>query len=155
MRLAVHDAAAKSAAGLHIHSAGASKAAERAWIRTGGVTTQFYSSLASGGADPGVSVHPTFADGTVSSSSSRTVTSREVSVTVGGGVGPYTYAWSSVSGDPMTATDPSSDTTAFTASVSPGAVLAAEWKCTVTDAAGKTADSPNVNVGLNNIGGTL
>lgn len=155
MRMALrHSGASHASTKAHLRHGGTSKEVERAWIRTDGVTKQFYSSLDSGGATPGVSVSPAFVSGARSSSSSVLVVSRDAAVSVVGGVAPYSYAWTQASGDPMTATSPSGDETAFQASVAPGAVLAGTWTCTVTDAAGTTS-SATVNVSLRNLGGTL
>lgn len=57
-------------------------------------------------------------------------------VSVSGGLTPYTYAWSYVSGDAtFTCTSPSAATTTFSATVGLGQDKASTWKCRVTDAA--------------------
>lgn len=76
------------------------------------------------------------------------VTSFVVTVTASGGTGPYTYAWSYVSGD--SAPVPSSYTSnsvSFSASVPRGVEYNSVWKCRVTDALAATT-SVNINVRL-------
>lgn len=108
-----------------------------------------------GGGSAGITVYPEFVQGVRSSSSTVAVTSRETTVTVSGGVAPFTYLWSQVSGDPMTIGGSTTATATFGANVAPGDTLSGTFKCTVTDAAGISADSPTVTATLNNIGGTL
>lgn len=154
MRLALHKVTTRSGAKVHLRKGGVTREVVRAWIRKNGVTTQFYSSLDSGGTSPGISVNPEMVSGARSSSSSVLVVSRSASVTVTGGVAPYGYDWTQASGDPMTATAPSSNESSFQANVPPGTTLAGVWTCTVTDHAGNTS-TVNVNVSLRNLGGTL
>lgn len=115
-----------------------------------GVDRVFFLSLGAGGGLPGISVTPTVVDGTDAASRSTRVTSATATVTVSGGVAPYTYAWTGV-GDPMTATAPSSAASAFYATLNPQDEKTATWTCTVTDAAGFTG-SVFVDVDLRNIG---
>jgi len=56
-------------------------------------------------------------------------------VTVTGGIGPFTYQWVHVSGDPMDASFPTSSSTNFTATLFPGVIRQATWQCHVTDTA--------------------
>lgn len=78
---------------------------------------------------------------TLDPSSVFTVTTDATTVTPSGGTGPYTYAWSYVSGDThIVALSPTADTTAFGAPTA-YAELDAVWKCTVTDAGGLTAEA--------------
>jgi hypothetical protein len=154
VRLALRKVTTRSAAKVHLRKGGVTREVVRAWQRKGGVTKQFYSSLSSGGSDPGISVSPTFVSGARSSSGSVLVTSRSAAVTVVGGVAPYGYTWAQASGDPMAATAPTADESAFEAMVASGALAAGTWTCTVTDAAGKTG-SVDVDVSLRNLGGTL
>lgn len=159
-----HGGATKAVSKLHLRHGGATKEVMRLWLRQGGVTELIYASLDSTGTDsgsgaggtaPGISADPTDVGGSASSSSSSiTITSRYTTVTVTGGVAPYTHSWTQVSGDVMTATDPSSSTTAFYASVPPSESLSADWRDTVTDAGGSTA-TVDVTVQLINRGGTL
>jgi hypothetical protein len=65
---------------------------------------------------------------------SGSVTTPSVTVTPTGGTGPYTYAWTYISGDSgFTANTASSASTTFTGSVAAGEDRSAVWKCTVTD----------------------
>ena len=69
------------------------------------------------------------------------VQTNTVTVTPAGGTGPYTYAWTYVSGDAVTVFSPSSAATKFLSATSAEAV----YKCTVTDSLLATAV---VNVGI-------
>ena len=76
------------------------------------------------------------------------VTSYAVTCTATGGTGPYTYAWTYVSGaSSVLCNSPSSNTTTFEAIIYREASRSAVWKCTVTDSAAATA-SVNVTVNL-------
>lgn len=145
----------KQFAGIHVRKAGVTKAADRASIRTASGLVVFYRSLASGGTTSGISVAPTAVFGTVNSTSSATVTSGAATVSVAGGVAPYTYAWSLVSGGPMAITAPTAASTTFSTTLLPSNSRSAVFKCTVTDSAGVSSDSPQVSADLENIGGTL
>lgn len=96
----------------------------------------------SGSASLAASPSPVTVSG--STSGSGTVSTDTTTATATGGTPPYTYAWTLVSyssGTPPTATSPTGVTTAFTqTSLDPGAVETAEWKVTVTDDDGNTAD---------------
>lgn len=59
-----------------------------------------------------------------------------VTVTPLNGVGPYSYSWTQIDGNPMTAESPTSATTRFTALVPMGEILSATFQCTVTDTVG-------------------
>ena len=93
---------------------------------------------------------------TGTSSSTITVTTsagNRVTVTVTGGLFPYTYSWTRISGtSAITATSTTSRTTGFTASVTPCTQLNATFKCIVTDFSGATIDSDTVDVTLTNNG---
>lgn len=69
-----------------------------------------------------------------------TVTSESVVVNATGGTGPYTYAWTRVSGDSaISATSPAAATTTFTATVPRDGERTGVWRCTVTDSLAATA----------------
>lgn len=90
-----------------------------------------------GGAIPlELSVNPLSASG--ATSGTRTGYTNSVTVTPLNGNGPYTYSWTRVDGDPLTAESPTSATTRFTALVPIGEVLFATFQCTVTDASNGT-----------------
>ena len=72
---------------------------------------------------------------------SGVVQTNTVTVTPAGGTGPYTYAWTYVSGDAVTVLSPSSAATKFSSATGAEAV----YKCTVTDSLLATAV---VNVGI-------
>lgn len=72
-------------------------------------------------------------------SASGVVTSEIVSSVVTGGTGPYTYAWTHISGDTeISATAPTGSSTAFTATCYDGVTYQAMFRLTVTDANGET-----------------
>lgn len=83
------------------------------------------------------------------------VPSEQVAVSVAGGAGPYTYAWSLVlaSSGTWTITSPTADKTNFVvANVPAGETYTATFKCTVTDARGLTSDSATIEVNCSNYG---
>ena len=67
------------------------------------------------------------------------VTTNAVTVTAVGGTGPYTYAWTRLSGSTAVDADsPTNATTTFTAIVPRDGVCTATFRCTVTDSLGST-----------------
>lgn len=87
-----------------------------------------------------LNVAPSSVSGSGNSPSMVTVTSAIATATPTGGTAPYTYAWAKVSGDTLTVTAPTSASTSFRAGVLPGDVKFANYRCTVTDKNGLTAD---------------
>ena len=70
-----------------------------------------------------------------------------VTVTVTGGIAPYSYAWSHVSGDTGVVVDsPSAATTTFTATPGLNATKSAIKRCTVTDSTSGTALTKSIDV---------
>jgi hypothetical protein len=68
-----------------------------------------------------------------------TQTTASTTVTVTGGVSPYTHSWSKVSGDTLTVDSPTAATTTFTATgLVQGDSRDATYRCTVTDSTGGT-----------------
>jgi len=66
-------------------------------------------------------------------------TTASTTVTVSGGVSPYTYAWTLVSGDTLTVNSPTAATTTFTKTgLPPFGGVEATYRCTVTDSTGGT-----------------
>lgn len=79
------------------------------------------------------------------------VTSATVTVTASGGTSPYTYAWTKISGDAITATLSTSATTAFSGTVALGETLTAQFECEITDSVAATFVVGPVGVGLSEI----
>ena len=77
-----------------------------------------------------------------------TVTSTNVTATPSGGQGPYTYAWTKVSGDDISATNPNTAITAFRATtMTVDETRTAVFRCTCTDSFGNT-DTEDLTVSL-------
>ncbi len=78
---------------------------------------------------------PTYITGEVTSASAIDVTTDQITASASGGNGgPYTYAWSKVSGETFTINSPSSASTTFTATLVPaGHSRSAQYKVTVSD----------------------
>ena len=75
--------------------------------------------------------------------------SNQVFVTVSGGTTPYTYTWTRVSGSSTPAISNTSPAYAvWSASSSIPTTMNSVWNCTVTDAHGKTAVTPNIAIQL-------
>jgi len=69
-----------------------------------------------------------------------TQTTGGVTATAANGAGGYSYAWTKVSGDPITINSPSSATTTFTAAgLAYGETRSAIFRCTTTDLSASTA----------------
>jgi len=91
------------------------------------------------GGSAGLTVTPELAYGYGYSKGSITISTNSVTVTVSGGVAPYTFAWTGASGA-WTIINPTSDTTAFRrSSVGAGTNDSRTFTCTVTDANGATS----------------
>lgn len=82
---------------------------------------------------------------------SGSVTSATVTVTAVGGTGPYTYAWSKVSGAAITATAPTNNVTAFSGTVGVGETITAIFECEITDSLAATFVVGPIGVGLSEI----
>jgi hypothetical protein len=71
---------------------------------------------------------------------SQSILSGSSTATPVGGLGPYTYAWSYLSGTAMTVTGASAATATFTSpALDPGQSVFAHYRCTCTDSSGQTA----------------
>lgn len=109
-----------------------------------------------GGGAYAVTALPLTAGGYRARSGPTSVSTEAVTVTVSGGLEPYSYAWSLVSsgGGTWTIESPTSPSSRFTrAAVDVDTTWSATFKCTVTDARGFTAYSPNVEATVGNYGG--
>ena len=96
-----------------------------------------------------VTATPTTARRTQSTSGGGpvTLTTPTVTAEAAGGVGPYTYAWTRISGDSaITATAPSAATTAFTASLAVDETKIAMFRVTATDTATGATATADVSV---------
>jgi hypothetical protein len=93
-----------------------------------------------------LSVNPLSASGTTSGT--RVGFTNTVTVTPLNGNGPFTYSWTRIDGDVLTAESPSAAATRFTALVPIGEILLATFQCTVTDATGGVGTA-EVNATLN------
>ncbi|MGQ3081094.1 MULTISPECIES: hypothetical protein [Alphaproteobacteria] len=80
------------------------------------------------------------------------ITSSTATATPVGGTGPFTYAWTHLSGDTLTVTNPNNASTAFRASIGPGDSWSATYRCTATDSLGTTALG-SVDITLSNNSG--
>ena len=76
------------------------------------------------------------------------VTSATVTITATGGTGPYTYAWTKIAGDTITATIPAAAATAFNGTVSLGETITATFQCLITDSVLATFTVGPIGVGL-------
>lgn len=65
--------------------------------------------------------------------------SSSCTVTPSGGTGPYSYAWTKVSGTTITVSSPAAATTGFSTTLIPGQLVTAVYRCTVTDSLLATA----------------
>ena len=74
-------------------------------------------------------------------------TSNQATANVEGGVGPFTFAWTRVSGDTFTINTDTADNTTFTAIGSSGSELSGVYKVTSTDTGnGNAEETGNVTV---------
>lgn len=145
----------KAASALRVRDGGAVlKTVGNVRVRDASSTLRLVYSSASGGAFT-VSASPLVCYGGRAGGATLSVTSEEVSVSITGGSGPYTYAWSLIAAVDGTwaVTAPNADKTNFVVSSVPsGDTYTATFKCTVTDARGLTADSATVQVNCTNYG---
>lgn len=69
------------------------------------------------------------------------LTSSPATGTASGGTGPYTYAWTYVSGNSYTIDSPSLATTTFTTTLTAGQIKSGVYRCTATDSLSATASA--------------
>lgn len=72
----------------------------------------------------------------ISATGTGAITSGSTTVTASGGTGPYTYAWSRISGATIAITSPSSASTTFSATPGAGMDVFATMQCLITDSLG-------------------
>lgn len=126
----------KAASAVTIRTPTGDKLVARMVLRTPTGDKEFYTSAA--GALT-VTAEPPSAIGTAYISDFVFVTTNSVTATVSGGTAPYTYAWTRVSGDAgFNALTGSSASTRFRISLDVGGEAFAVFRCTVTDARGRT-----------------
>jgi predicted phage tail protein len=84
----------------------------------------------------------TLAANNVGVSGYNSVETGSSTATPSGGLGPYSYAWSKVSGDTMTVSSPTTAGTGFgSPTMAPGGYSSAVYQCTCTDSAGQVAST--------------
>ena len=89
-------------------------------------------------------------EGASSSPSGGIITSAAAFAVPVGGVGPFSYAWTKVSGDTLTVTTPNNANTSFRGNVGPGNLSFAIYRCTATDSLGTTASGDTIITLTNN-----
>jgi hypothetical protein len=106
-------------------------------VRTATGLKSFFASMTAAAA-------PTSHTGFGNSSSPVDISTAAASVTITGGVAPFEYLWERSDANPgdWAIVNDEAAATAFTAeAVDPGTTAEAEFKCTVTDATGATAET--------------
>jgi len=126
--------ATKDAARLEAYPATTAKRATRieAWNGSAWKLVQSFAPTMSLSVTPSVS-------GESYSPSGGIIVSDAAFATPSGGVGPFTYAWTRVSGATLTVSTPNLASTSFQANVPASATRNAVYRCTATDSLGTTA----------------
>lgn len=98
-----------------------------------------------------VSLSSTTASYSAVAASGTTMTTKTISATISGGVGPYVSSWAVTTNDGITATSPTTPSTAFrkTNTIS-GTAYSATAILTVTDSLGATVSSSKVTITITN-----
>jgi hypothetical protein len=111
-------------------------------LDAGNVSTALAALGATTGAGSGLSVSPSNASAFITSAGAAVTNS--ITATATFGTGPYTYAWTYVSGDVLNVGSPAAGTTNFDTTLALGEQKFAIYRVTATDslAATKTADIP-------------
>lgn len=137
----------KAVAAITVRTPTGDKAVERMTLRTPSGDKLIY---AAGGMSLTVTASPASAVGSGANASPIAVTSAVVTASASGGTGPYTYAWTELTmGTAIEALSPSSAATQFRATVAAGESEFADFRCTATDARGRTG-TVDVSVSLFN-----
>jgi hypothetical protein len=115
------------------------------WVRLSSGLKQFFSPLA-------ITLSRYTTSGARNVSGTTTVTTASVTAQPAGGAPPYTYAWTRTDGGghAWTITSPTAAATTFSTSVARGVPQTANFKCTVTDAAGTVVSSLDVTATCTN-----
>lgn len=92
------------------------------------------------------SASPGFVIGQKGIPGTGSVSTNPTSVSVSGGVGPYSYAWEYVSGATFTVNSPSSSTTSFSRVVGDGDEFNGVYRCKVTDSLSNVVYANNVSI---------
>ena len=111
-------------------------------LDAGNVPTALAALGSTSGTTSGLAVSPTDASAFITGAGAAATNT--VTATATFGTGPYTYAWTYVSGDAFTVGQPALDTTNFSTTLGDGNQKYAIYRVTATDslAATKTADVP-------------
>lgn len=121
------------------------KTVTTAQIRTVAGLKAFFSGMTASAAPTGVA-------GYVAGGVDATATTLPATATPSGGIAPYTYEWTQVSGPSWTIDSPTAATTTFSNALNPGETSNAIFACTVTDATGYEAVTNTVSAVVSNIG---
>lgn len=118
---------------------------------SGGLAPVYY---AAGSGTFNVSANPLAPFGGAAYNAPSNVTTETVTVTASEGIAPYTYVWSLIAPDPAwTITVLAPGQAKFSReAVGPGESYAADFKCEVTDAAGRKVDTPAITATVFNYG---
>lgn len=84
------------------------------------------------------SASPVAVSGNIASEFADPVITNSATASPAGGRSPFTYQWVRISGNTALATNSTSATTAFSATVPPGEFRSAVFQVTITDAAGQS-----------------
>lgn len=144
----------KALASIRVRDGAGVRAIANIKVRDGTGVKSIWSASGSGGSFT-VNALPPVAYGGVAVGGLTAVYSEDITVSPVGGVAPYTYAWSLVSGDAGTwvfSSGTSATTRVGRTAVGTGLSYSHTVKCTVTDANGNTADSPDIDVFVQNYG---
>jgi hypothetical protein len=133
MPLSINDGGVWKSATPYVNDGGTWKPVQVGYVNDGGAWKVFYSALAA-----------TYdIDASAAISGAGTAVTNAVTVSPIGGVSPFQYAWSYVSGDTFSVANPgpspTANVTTFSTSLSTSQTKSAFYRCTITDANGSTA----------------